>query len=159
MLHSTRAGMALQFNEQGLWWLGSGEQPIWKVRAKPYIYRVHRCLDSDVFIGTDGNGGRLLGFQPDSGSETVNLKPALGGVGLLEKVPGHDVLVGVFRTSRSYLVHPRLLIFAMRDRCNDLENECVELLGTWVHGAICRAGANGQRLAIVDIRSMGPAYA
>jgi hypothetical protein len=159
MLHSTGAGMALQSNDQGLWWLGTGEHAIWRVRAKPYIYRVHSCPDTDVFIGTDGNGGRLLGFQPDTGAETVNLKPALGGVGLLEKVPGHDVLVGVFRTSRSYSVSPRLLIFSMKDRHYDLENECVELLGTWEHGAVCRVGENGERLAIVDLRSMGTHYA
>ena len=40
----------------------------------------------------------------------------------------------------------------------DLENECRELLGTWEHGAIYRAGENGERLAILDIRSMGPEY-
>ena len=101
-LHGTEAGLALQTNDQALWWLGDEEVPLWNVKAKPYIYRVHRSPDTDVFIGTDGNGGRLLGHDADSGRETLNLKPALGGVGDLAKVPGHDVLVSRFFTSRSY---------------------------------------------------------
>ncbi len=100
-LHVTESGLALQTNDQMLWWLGKEELPLWSIRAKPYIYRVHSSRDSSVFVGTDGNGGRLMGFDQLSGGETLNLKPALGGVGDLSKVPGHDVSVATFMTSRS----------------------------------------------------------
>lgn len=152
VLHATEAGLALQTNDQTIWWLGKEDLPLWSVRAKPYIYRVHRVAESDVFIGTDGNGGRLLGFDPASGRETLNLKPALGGVGDLAKVPGHDVLVALFTTSRSYAVPPRLLVMSMRDCNHFLGAQCRYLLGTWQHGAVCMAGAKGERLAIIDIR-------
>src|SRR5262249_2665184 len=54
-LHRTDAGLALQVNDQGLAWMGNESCPLWTVRAKPYIYRVHRAPHTDVFIGTDGN--------------------------------------------------------------------------------------------------------
>jgi hypothetical protein len=47
----------------------------------------------------------------------------------------------------------------MKERCYDLETECRGLLGTWEHGAICLAGQHNERLAIIDVRSLGPAYA
>jgi hypothetical protein len=150
-LHGTESGLALQTNDQMIWWLGKEDMPLWRIRAKPYIYQVH-CSATDVFVGTDGNGGRLLGFDAVSGRETINLKPALGGVGDLTKVPGHDVLVATFRISRTYSNPARLLILSMKDRLHDLDNQCWGLVGTWEHGAVFLAGVNGERLAIVDIR-------
>src|SRR5262249_34523530 len=123
-LHPTEAGLAMQGNDQTFWWLGDESRPLWSARTKPYIYRVHRAPESDVFVGTDGMGGRLFAFDPDSGRETLNLKPALGGVGHLAKVPGHDVLVSTFCVSRSYSVLPRLLVLSMKDRRHILVHEC-----------------------------------
>ncbi len=71
-LHPTEAGLGMQTNDQTFWWLDEECQPLWNVRAKPYIYRVHRSPDTDVFIGTDGNGGRLLALDARSGRETLN---------------------------------------------------------------------------------------
>ncbi len=152
-LHPTESGLGIQTNDQVFWWLDKECLPLWNVRAKPYIYRVIRGAETDVFIGTDGNGGRLLGFDARSGRETVNLKPALGGVGDLAKIPGHGVLVSTFSVSRSYSVLPRLLVLSMKDRHHRLDNECFHLLGTWEHGVVCRAGRNGELLAVIDIRS------
>jgi hypothetical protein len=69
-------------------WLGDGSQPNWSVRCQPYIYRVCSSPESELLVGTDGRGGILLGFGVQSGDETVNRKPAIGGVGTLTKVPG-----------------------------------------------------------------------
>jgi hypothetical protein len=151
-LHRTEAGLALQVNDQTLCWLGMEDVPLWTVRAKPYIYRVHCDPDSDVFVGTDGRGGRLLAFDAASGEETLNLKPPLGGAGTLSKVPDHKMLVAKFWTSRRDAVTGNLFVLSMRDRTHRLDCQCRELIGTWQHGAVCVAGKNGERLAIVDIR-------
>lgn len=151
-LHPTAEGFALQTNDQHLWWLGNERRQLWSVRARPYIYRVHRATETDVFIGTDGNGGRLLGFDAQSGRETINLKPSLGGVGDLACIPGHHSLVATFRVSKSYSSPPRLLILSMADRQHRLVADCSGILATWEHGVVCRAGRNGERLAIIDIR-------
>jgi hypothetical protein len=154
-LHRTDAGLAVQINDQGLSWLENESRPLWTVRAKPYIYRVHRAPESDVFIGTDGNGGRLLAFDADSGEETLNLKPALGGVGHLVKIADHAMLASTFCVSRSYSAVPRLLVLSMMDRQYTLDNECFLLLATWEHGVICRIGRDGDRIAVFDLRSAG----
>jgi hypothetical protein len=151
-LHHTDAGLALQVNDQTLCWLGKEGIPSWNIGAKPYIYRVHCCPSTDVFIGTDGRGGRLLAFDPASGEETLNVKPPLGGAGTLAKVPAHEVLVVKFWTSRRDSVSGNLLVLSMRDRSHRMDCQCRELLGTWQHGAVCVAGKNGERLAIVDVR-------
>lgn len=150
----TADGLALQTNDQSLWWLGRDEGPAWNVRAKPYIYRVHRAPGTDVFVGTDGNGGRLFGFDVPTGRETLNLRPALGGLGTLAKVPGHDVLAATYCVSRSWSVPPRLLVLNMRDRRHEFVDGCSRLLGTWEHGLVCQAGPDGNRLAVVDVRAL-----
>ncbi len=150
-LHQTEAGLALQVNDQTLTWLGD-DAPLWTIRAKPYIYRVICCVDSDVFVGTDGRGGRLLAFDPNSGEETLNIKPPLGGAGTLAKVPAHEVLVAKFWTSRSDPGAGKLCVLAIRDRTHQLDCQCRELLGVWQHGAVCVAGKNRERMAIVDLR-------
>lgn len=152
ILHATEGGLAFQANEQLFWWLGNERVPLWKVRAKPYIYHVHRAPDTDVFVSTDGRGGRLFGHDAASGQETLNLKPALGGFGSLAKIPGHDVLVSGFTTSRNYKLPPRLLIISMKTHQHRLDIPCWKLLGTWEHGALCLSGENRDRLAIVDVR-------
>lgn len=124
-LHNTGAGLALQANDAAsLWWYGDEDRPLWSVRARPYIYRVCRSAGTDVFVGTDGMGGRVFGFDPSSGQETLNLKPALGGVGSLSPVGEHPLLVASFRTSKSYSRAPRLLILSMIDRSHQLAYEC-----------------------------------
>lgn len=151
-LHRTEGGLALRINDQTLCWLGKDVVPFWSIRAKPYIYRVHCCPSADVFVGTDGRGGRLLAFDPASGKETLNVKPTLGGAGTLAKVPAHDVLVAKLWTSRRDSVSGSLFVLSMRDRSHRLKSPCRELLGTWQNGAVCVAGKSGERLAIVDIR-------
>jgi hypothetical protein len=151
-LHQTDAGLAMQANDQTLVWLGKEDGPVWQVNAKPYIYHVYCQCATDVFVGTDGRGGRLLAFDPDSGEETLNLKPLQGGAGTLAKIPGHEVLVAKFWTSRKDSVAGDLLVLSMQDRSHRLDGECRELLGTWSHGAICVGGLNGDELAIVDVR-------
>ena len=102
-LHQTDAGFAVQINDQTLCWLGKEDVPLWSIRAKPYIYRVHCCPSTDVFVGTDGRGGCLRAFDPTSGEETLNVKPPLGGAGTLAKIPAHQMLVAKFWTSRETL--------------------------------------------------------
>lgn len=150
-LRATGSGLALQTNDQMVWWLGKEDKPLWSIRAKPYVYRVHSSADTDIFVGTDGRGGRLLGFDAASGRETLNLKPALGGVGDLTKVPGHDVLVATFRTSRADSKPARLLVLSMKDRHHELDHQCWGLIGAWEHGAVFLAGGHRERLAIVDV--------
>ncbi len=152
-LHATESGLALQTNDQMLWWLGKEDLPLWSIRAKPYIYRVHCSPTTDVFVGTDGRGGRLLGFDAASGRETFNFKPPIGGAGDLRKIPGHDVLVAKFWISRTDPTAGRLFTLSIKDRNHELGYVCRQLIGTWEHGAVCLAGRHGERLAIVDIRS------
>jgi hypothetical protein len=152
-LHNTGAGLALQANDAAtLWWYGDEDRPLWSVRAKPYIYRVCRSAGTDVFVGTDGMGGRVFGFDPQTGQETLNLKPALGGVGSLSPVDEHSLLVASFRTSKSYSRAPSLLLLSTIDRSHQVAYECELLVGTWKHGAICRVGERNERLAIIDVR-------
>ena len=101
---------------------------------------------------TDGNGGRLFGFDALTGRETVNLRPQLGGVGGLSKVRGHEVLVSPFCVSRSYKVPARCLVFFMKDHVHHLDHECRDFLGVWEHGAVLLSGADGERLTILDVR-------
>lgn len=152
-LRNTEAGLALQANDAAmLWWYGREDRPIWSVRARPYIYQVYGSAGTDIFVGTDGMGGRLFGFDSRSGRETLNLKPALGGVGSLSPIHEHPLLVASFRTSKSYSRAPSLLILNMLDRSHRLAYECQVLQATWAHGAICRAGERSERLAIIDLR-------
>lgn len=150
-LHGTDAGLALQVNDQTLVWLGN-DDPLWAVRAKPYIYAVHCRAGSDVFVATDGRGGRLTAFDPVSGRETLNLKPLVGGAGSLTRVPGDDLLVASFRTSRTNDLADELLVLSMRDRTHRFDRRYGSLLETWEHGAVCLAGKKRERLAIVDLR-------
>ena len=151
-LHRTGAGLALQINDQMLAWLGT-DDALWTIRAKPYIYRVHCCPGSDVFVGTDGRGGRLLAFDRISGEETLDIKPNFGGASSLTKVPAHEMLVAGFHTSRTNIFAEELLVLSMRDRT--IRPDCQQygsLLGVWEHGVICLAGKKRERLAIVDLR-------
>src|SRR5690606_36293598 len=142
-------------NAQGFSWLGIESRTLWSVRARPYIYQVQRAPESDVFIGTHGNGGRLLAFDANSGQRTLDLKPALGGVVDLVRIPGHPVLASTFRVCRSYSVVPRLLILSLWTRKQTLDDDCFLLLGTWEHGVVCRTGRDGERIAVCDLRSAG----
>ena len=152
-LHNTGAGLGLQLNDaEKVWWLGEHRQPLWNVKAKPYVYRVWRQAGGDLFVATDGNGGRVFGFDADSGHETLNLKPALYGVGSLTRVGESSTLVASFRASKSQSKPPSLLILSMTDRSHRFAYECQLLEGTWQHGAICRTGDRCERLAIIDLR-------
>lgn len=154
-LHSTDAGVALQANDQAVWWLGGAEAPLWNTRAKPYIYHVFGAPESDIFVGTDGAGGRLFAYDPVTGVETLNIKPSYGGAGSMKKVPNRDVLFAKFWTSKKDASKCELMSVSMRGRKCEGVIQCRELLGTWEHGAICQAGLEGERLAIVDIRNAG----
>jgi hypothetical protein len=154
-LHATDSGLALQTNDQSLWWFANEEKPVWDLRAKPYIYHVYCSPKTDIFVGTDGRGGRLIAVDPATGQGTFELKPPRGGAGELRKVPGHNVLVAKFWTSRRDPIAGRLFCLVMRDRSHNLGVDCRNLIGTWEHGAVCQAGRNGERLAIVDVRPPG----
>jgi hypothetical protein len=120
---------------------------------------VHRAADSDVFVGTDGNGGRLLALEAGSGQETLNLKPARSGAGHLARIPGQPILVSTFCLSRSYSVAPRLLVLSMVDRQHTLGQECFLLLGTWQQGVVCLTGRDGSRISVIDVSSSENAVA
>jgi hypothetical protein len=152
-LHPGSAGLAVQTNDQRLWLLGDDDAPLWDVRVKQPVYRAFQSGSSPLLVGTDGNGGRLLGFDLASGQETLNLRPAIGGAGGLAKVPGHDVLVCPFTTSRSHHVPARLLVLNVRDNRHELTVDCWGLLGTWEHGAVCGAGLYDDRIVTFDVRS------
>jgi hypothetical protein len=149
----TESGLALQTDEQTVWWLGEQQEPSWHVRAKPYVYRVLCSPGSDVFVGTDGRGGRLFAYDPDSGTETLNIRPQMGGAGTLTKVPGHEVLVAKFWVPSRDSTAGRLFMLSMRDRRHEVGEDCRQLLGVWDQGAVCLSGKKGDRVAIVDVRA------
>jgi outer membrane protein assembly factor BamB len=150
-LHPTDDGLGVQTNSQSFWWLGREATPIWKVRAKPYIYRVHRAADSDVFIGTDGMGGRLLAFDPNSGRETRNIKPTTGGFGDLTRIPGRPLLASTFMINRTYPLQCRLFVINMLDHQHSLRDRPSSVLGTWDGGVVGRTGRTWEHLAVFDI--------
>jgi hypothetical protein len=154
VLHPIRAGVVLQTNEQRLWLLADDDAPLWDVRVKPYTYRVFQATSSAVFVGTDGKGGRLLGFDLASAEEVLNLRPAIGGAGDLTMVPGHEALLCPFSVSRSYRQPARLLVLSMRTLHHRLDDECGQLLGTWEHGAVCLGRHDGAQVAVFDLRSV-----
>ncbi|MBY0232467.1 MAG: hypothetical protein K2W96_24580, partial [Gemmataceae bacterium] len=149
MLHPVDAGLVVQTNDQRLWLVGDEDAPLWDVRARPYICGVHQRGSLPVFVGTDGGGGRLLGFDLATGAELLNLRPSIGGVGQIEKVPGHPVLVARYAVSRSWHRAARLLLLDMRTLEHELPIDCVHLLGTWEHGAVCLVG---DRVSVLDAR-------
>lgn len=151
-LHSTQAGLALQTNDQTLWWLGDDEIPNWQIRAKPYIYNVHGLPATDIFVGTDGQGGRMLAFDQATGNETLNLKPPCGGAGTFVALPGHDVLMGKFWTAKRDGISGRVCVISMHDRTHKLSHDCAAPIGAWQHGIVCITGRNAERLGVVDLR-------
>lgn len=155
-LHKTDAGLALQVDDQSLYWIGREVAPLWNVRVKPYIYKVCCALASDVFIGTDGRGGWLHGFDPTTGKETLKFKPTIGGAGTLEKIPSLDALVAMFWTSRRYGNSGQLFVLSLRDREQHWAGECQQLLATWDNGVLCTAGQNDSELVVVDVREFMP---
>lgn len=82
-----------------------------------------------------------------AGRETLNLKPTVGGASSLTKVPGHELLVGTFGTSRTNFLAGELLVLYMHDRTHRFERQYGSLLGVWEHGAVCLAGKKWERLA------------
>jgi hypothetical protein len=151
-LHATRAGLAVQVNDQRLQWLGHETAAQWSTVAKPFIYHVHAGSCGDVFVATDGQGGRLVAFDAASGEKTLNLKPSYGGAGELVEVPDHEALLVKFWKSALKPNSCQLQLVSMRDRSSQAIGECSELIGAWQHGAIYRAGKAGERLAMIDLR-------
>lgn len=150
MLHSVGAGLALQINDQGLCWLGQGAEALWEARCKPYIYRVYRGTNGDVFVGTDGNGGRLFGFDSATGEEILNLKPSSGGFGSLVAVKELGLLVTPFSAKPR---HGGLLILNTSNRSQHMIPGVYALIGQWNRGVVCRYGAKLDQLAIIDLAS------
>jgi hypothetical protein len=150
MLHSVGAGLALQINDQGLCWLGHGTEPLWEARCKPYIYHVYHGANGDIYVGTDGNGGRLLGFDSATGEEILNLKPSSGGFGSLVSLKELGLLVTPFSAKSR---QGGLLILNTSNRSQQVIPGVYAIIGHWSRGVLCRFGAKLDKLAIVDLES------
>jgi outer membrane protein assembly factor BamB len=74
-------GVAIQVNDQKVLWTTHSGESLWKQRVKPYIYNLFASDTSDIFVATDGAGGRLFRFDSKTGQETFNFRPTLGGLG------------------------------------------------------------------------------
>lgn len=154
-LHQTGNGLALQTNDQNLHWLGCGSTPLWSIRAKPYIYSVHHASGANVYVATDGNGGRLLGFDVRTGAETLNLKQKLGGFGAIIEM-GDGVFVHGWTDSPSYSVTSRLFVLAMKSGRFEICDTRLAPFAAWRNGVIgCiwkNAVRQGGEIAIADLR-------
>ena len=150
MLHSVGGGLALQINDQGLCWLDQGTEPLWEARCKPYIYHVYRGTNGDVFVGADGNGGRLFGFDSTTGEEILNLKPSSGGFGSLVALKELGLLVTPFSSKPR---HGGLLILNTSNRSQHMIPGVFAMIGPWSRGVVCRFGTKLNKLAIVDLES------
>lgn len=160
-IHLTSAGLALQINDQKLLWFGDSNSPQWEALCKPYIYNVHGFPGTDIFVGTDGRGGRLFSFDQQTGEEKLNLKSeGGGGMADLEYLETHQSLAFSFGATRT---QAGLMILSVSDNnqkfmSTDTHDRRARLacLGFWRHGAVYRVGRNLEQLGILDLRRIEP---
>ena len=142
----THRGVALQLNDQKIVWT-NGDERLWNQRAKPYIYRIFASSSSDVWVATDGKGGRLFGFDPRTGNETYNFRPAMGGLGDM-RLMNASLAVGSVCMHRSYSIAPKLFTFDVETQKMDFWADCWLLLGNWEEGVVFVTGdKNCRRVA------------
>lgn len=148
----TSCGVALQINDQKVIWTSANER-LWEQRAKPYVYNAFATDDSDIFVATDGAGGRLLGFNRIDGHETLNFKPAFCGLGHSHFFEEAQVAVASVAMKRSHWVPSKLLIFNTKTKSMDFVSSCWDILARWSRGVVFVSGEKDRRIAFLDLNA------
>lgn len=146
----TTQGVGVQVNDQKLLWTES-ETLKWVQKAKPYIYRVFAGIDSSVFVATDGNGGRLFGFDRDDGHEVFNFRPAIGGLESAKFFEDYGSMLANVSMKKSYKVPPKLLRFDLKKHSLDDVGDCWKILGDWERGIVFVDQGDVRNVAFADL--------
>lgn len=146
----TSQGVAIQVNDQKVLWTTHSGELLWKQRARPYIYKVFASDTSDIFVATDGAGGRLFGFDPKTGQETFNFRPALGGVGECYYCENRRLAVASVAMKKSHSIPSKVLIFDVQTKEFDFIADCWKILGEWERGVVFVSGERERRIAFLD---------
>ncbi len=144
------SGVALQVNDQKVIWTTSSER-VWEQRAKPYVYKVFATDKSDVFIATDGAGGRLLGFDRTDGHETLNFKPVFCGLGHIHFFEEPHIAVASVAMKKSHWVPSKLLVFNTETKSMDFVSSCWHILSAWSAGVVFVSGERNRSIAFLDL--------
>ncbi len=131
----TSNGVVVQVNHQKVIWTTADDR-VWVQRAKPYVYGVFATEDSDIFVTTDGGGGRMLGFDRISGNETFNFRPALGGLAHTHFFEEAQIAVASVAMKKSHWVASRLLVFRTDTKSMDFVASCWMILSRWSGGVV-----------------------
>ena len=83
-----------------------------------------RIWNSDIFVATDGGGGRLFGFDRADGHETFNFRPALGGLAHTHFFEDAQTAVTSVAMKKSHWVASRLFIFKTDTKSMDFASSC-----------------------------------
>lgn len=144
----TSRGVALQVNDQTILWTTAGDR-LWEQRAKPYVYRVFATDTSDIFVATDGAGGRLLGFDRTHGHETLNYRPAFCGLGHTHFFEEAQIAVASVAMKKSHWVASKLLLFQTDTQAMEFVSSCWLILGRWSRGVVFLSGEKDRHIAFL----------
>ena len=148
----TNSGVAIQVNDQKVIWTTADER-VWELRAKPYVYNVFATDDSDIFVATDGAGGRLLGFDRTDGHETLNFRPVFCGLGDTHFFEEAQMAVASVAMKKSHWVPSKLLIFNIQTKSMDFVLSCWNILSPWSRGVVFVSGEKDRRIAFLDLNA------
>lgn len=146
------SGVALQVNDQKVIWTTAGER-VWEQRAKPYVYRVFATDKSDIFVATDGAGGRLFGFDRTLGHETLNFRPIFGGLAHTHFFEEAQIAVASVAMKKSHWVPRKLLIFNTETKSMDFVSSCWHVLCPWSRGIVFVSGEKDRKIAFLDLNA------
>jgi outer membrane protein assembly factor BamB len=146
----TSQGVAIQVNDQKVVWATHTGEVLWEQRAKPYIYKLFASDTSDIFVATDGAGGRLFGFDPRSGQETFNFRPALGGVGECYYSENRGMAVASVAMKKSHWAASKVMIFDVQTKEFDFIANCWKILGEWERGVVFVSGDKERKITFLD---------
>lgn len=148
----SNCGVALQVNDQKVIWTTAGER-VWEQRAKPYVYSVFATDNSDIFVATDGAGGRLLGFDRTLGHETFNFRPVFCGLGDTHFFKEAQIAVASVAMKKSHWVPSKLLVFNTETKAMDFASSCWHILSPWSGGVVFVSGEKDRRIAFLDLNA------
>jgi hypothetical protein len=149
----TSQGVALQINDQKLLWTTHDGHMLWEQRAKPYIYNVFASDVSDIFVGTDGAGGRLLGFDSTTGQERLNFRPAFCGFGESYFFEDSRMAVASIATKRSHRFPSQILLFSPDTKDMEFTSTCWKILDAWARGVVFVSGEKGRPISFLDLET------
>lgn len=149
----TCQGVALQINDQKLLWTTHDGHMLWEQRAKPYIYNMFASDVSDIFVGTDGAGGRLLGFDSTTGQETFNFRPPFCGFGDCYFFEEPLLAVASAAVKKSHSVPSQILLFYPDTKEMEFTSTCWKIVGAWARGVVFVSGEKGRPISFLDLET------